>query len=43
MNVHVDKGKQLLKQASENGSPQARKLLQRLEAQQGRVSFIEPV
>lgn len=39
-----DKGRQLLKQASDNGSPQARKILQRLEAQaQGRVSFIEPV
>ena len=39
----LDKGKQLLKQASDNGSPQARKVLQRLEAAQGRVSFIEPV
>jgi enhanced entry protein EnhC len=39
-----EKAMQLLKQASENGSPQARKILQRLEAQsQGRVSFIEPV
>jgi enhanced entry protein EnhC len=39
----IDKGKQLLKQASENGSPQARKLLQRLEADNGRISFVEPV
>ncbi|CEG57954.1 SEL1-like repeat protein [Legionella fallonii] len=39
----LEKGKQLLKQASENGSPQARRILQRLEAAQGRVSFIEPV
>lgn len=39
----ADKGKQLLKEASQNGSIQARKLLQRLEASQGRVSFIEPV
>jgi enhanced entry protein EnhC len=38
------KGKQLLQQASENGSPQARKVLQRMEAQtQARVSFIEPI
>ena len=39
----LDKGKLLLKQASENGSIQARKLLQRMEADQGRISFIEPV
>ncbi|BCA94207.1 enhanced entry protein EnhC [Legionella antarctica] len=39
-----EKAKQLLKEASENGSPQARQILQRLEAQnQDRVSFIEPV
>ncbi|MCA0404493.1 MAG: sel1 repeat family protein, partial [Proteobacteria bacterium] len=38
-----DKGKQLLKQASDNGSAEARKLLQRMEAAQGKVSFIEPV
>ncbi|MFT4059692.1 MAG: endopeptidase IV [Legionella sp.] len=38
------KGKQLLQQASENGSPQARKALQRMEAQaQAKVSFIEPI
>ncbi|STY30303.1 enhanced entry protein EnhC [Legionella wadsworthii] len=38
------KGKQLLQQASENGSVQARKVLQRMEAQtQARVSFIEPI
>lgn len=38
------KGKQLLQQASENGSVQARKMLQRLEAQtQARVSFIESI
>lgn len=40
----ITKGKQLLQQASDNGSIQARKLLQRMEAQtQARVSFIEPV
>jgi enhanced entry protein EnhC len=41
----VVKGKQLLQQASDNGCLQARKLLQRLEAQspQARVSFVEPV
>lgn len=40
----VSKGKQLLQQASDNGCMQARKVLQRLEAQtQARVSFIEPV
>lgn len=39
-----ERAKQLLKEASENGSPQARQILQRLEAQtQDRVSFIEPV
>lgn len=39
-----DKGRQLLEQASENGSPQARKVLQRIDAQtQARVSYIEPV
>lgn len=38
------KGKKLMQQASENGSPQARKALQRMEAQaQAKVSFIEPV
>jgi enhanced entry protein EnhC len=38
------KGKQLLQQASDNGSPQARKALQRMEAQaQAKVSFIEPI
>ncbi|MDR3441729.1 MAG: SEL1-like repeat protein [Legionella sp.] len=38
------KGKQLLQQASDNGSVQARKVLQRLEAKaQARVSFVEPV
>lgn len=38
------KGKQLLQQSSENGNLQARKALQRMEAQgQARVSFIEPV
>jgi enhanced entry protein EnhC len=41
----VAKGKQLLQQASDNGCLQARKLLQRLEAQspQARISFVEPV
>ncbi|MGL5741628.1 MAG: SEL1-like repeat protein [Legionella sp.] len=40
----VAKGNQLLQQASDNGSVQARKVLQRLEAQtQARVSFVEPV
>lgn len=39
-----DKGRKLLEQASENGSKQARQVLQRLDAQaQGKVSFIEPV
>lgn len=37
------KGKQLLQQASENGSVQARKVLQRLEAQGQGVSFVEPI
>lgn len=37
------KGKQLLQQAVENGSQQARKVLQRMEAQsQARVSFVKP-
>ena len=37
-------GKQLLQQAQENGSPQARRVLQWLDAQvQERTSFIEPV
>lgn len=40
----LSKGKELLQQASDNGSIQARKVLQRMEAQnQARVSFIEPV
>lgn len=39
-----EKGRQLLEQASENGSPQARKVLQRLDAQtQAKVSYLEPV
>ncbi|CDZ76966.1 Putative beta-lactamase HcpC precursor [Legionella massiliensis] len=39
-----DEGKRLLEQASANGSPQARKMLQWLSAQQQeRVSFIEPI
>lgn len=38
-----DKGRKLLEQASENGSKQARQALQRLDAAQGKVSFIEPV
>jgi enhanced entry protein EnhC len=38
------KGKELLEQASDNGSLQARKVLQHMEAKaQERVSFIEPV
>lgn len=38
------KAKQWLQQASDNGNVQARKMLQRLEAQtQSRVSFIEPL
>lgn len=37
------KGKQLLQQASENGSVQARQMLQRMEAKAQGVSFIEPV
>lgn len=42
--LSLAKGKQLLQQASENGSLQARKTLQHMEAQaQARVSFIEPV
>ena len=37
-------GKQLLQQAQENGSPQARRTLQWLDAQsQGHTSFIEPL
>ncbi|QLZ70045.1 endopeptidase IV (plasmid) [Legionella sp. PC1000] len=40
----LSKGKELLQQASDNGSLQARKALQRMEAQtQARVSFIEPI
>lgn len=40
----LSKGKELLQQASDNGSIQARKALQRMEAQtQARVSFIEPI
>ncbi|MGC1181544.1 tetratricopeptide repeat protein [Legionella sp.] len=39
----LTKGKQLLQQASDNGSLQARKLLLRMEASQDRVSFIEPI
>ncbi|MDP3269730.1 MAG: tetratricopeptide repeat protein [Legionella sp.] len=40
----MDKGRKLLEKASENGNPQARKLLQRLDAQnQSRVSFVEPI
>ena len=39
-----EKGRMLIKQASENGNPEARKIMQRLEAEtQGKVSFIEPV
>lgn len=38
-----DKGKFLLEQASQNGNKQARQVLQRIEANQGKVSFIEPV
>ncbi|RUR07952.1 SEL1-like repeat protein [Legionella sp. km772] len=38
-----DKGKFLLEQASQNGNKQARQVLQRLEANQGKVSFIEPI
>lgn len=38
-----DKAKQLLEQASKNGNQQARQILQRLEAHQGKVSFIEPI
>ncbi|KTD31094.1 tetratricopeptide repeat protein [Legionella maceachernii] len=39
-----DEGKRLLQQASENGSLQARKMLQWLDAQQQeRISFIEPI
>ncbi len=38
------KGKQLLQQASDNGSLQARKVLQHMEAKaQARVSFVEPI
>jgi enhanced entry protein EnhC len=39
----LDKAKKLLEQSSENGNMQARQALQRMEANQGRVSFIEPV
>jgi enhanced entry protein EnhC len=41
-----EKARKLLKQASENGSTQARKILQKLEAEtqnQARVSYVEPV
>lgn len=38
-----DKARQWLMQASKNGSTQANQLLQRLEAAQGRISFIEAV
>lgn len=39
-----EKARQLLQQASENGSPQARKILQRLDAQtQPKVSYLESV
>jgi enhanced entry protein EnhC len=38
-----DKGKLLLEKASKNGSLQARQMLQRMEANQGRVSFIQPI
>lgn len=39
-----EKGRQLLEQASENGSLQARRVLQRLYAQtQDKVSYVEPV
>ncbi len=38
-----DKGKQLLEQASQNGNKQATQILQRLEANQGKISFIEPI
>lgn len=39
----LDKGKFLLQQASENGSEQARQMLQRMEASQGKMSFVQPV
>jgi len=40
-----DKARALLQQASENGSPEARQALQRLDAQMqgGKVSFVEPI
>lgn len=39
-----EKGLQLLREASDNGSAQARKILQRLDAQtQGKISYVEPV
>lgn len=38
-----DKAKQLFQQASENGNAQARQALQRMEANEGRVSFIESI
>lgn len=42
--VSVSKAQQLLQQASENGNLQARKVLQRMEAQaQVKVSFVEPI
>lgn len=40
----ISKARKLLEQASDNGSQQARKVLQRINAQtQGKVSFVEPV
>lgn len=38
-----DKGRQLLEQASQNGNKQAKQALQRLDAGQGKVSFVEPI
>lgn len=39
-----EKGQQLLEQASENGSSQARRVLQRMDAQKkGNISYVEPV
>ena len=38
-----DKGKFWLEQASQNGNKQARQILQRIEANLGKVSFIEPI
>lgn len=43
-NDYPKKDRELLQQASENGSLQARRVLQRLDAQtQGKVSYVEPV